>query len=96
MKFHPLVPDHEVRKELSPFRYFGSTLVNIYNIALINEYTRNGKPYIVVHFLAPDLRDGQLLTIEITDDKGIRDYETWIHEQGLCRECQRSDGSDTD
>jgi hypothetical protein len=94
VKFHPPVPDHETRRELSSFRHFGSKLINFCNIAHIEELTRNGKPYIRVHFLAADSVDGQLVTLEIMDDEGMKDYEYWIHEQGLCRECQRPDGTD--
>jgi hypothetical protein len=95
VKFHPPVPDHEDRRDLSPFRYFGSKLVNFYNIAHIEELTQNGKRYIRIHFLVSDLAPGGLVFVDVSDDEGMKDYEQWVHEQGLCRECQRTDGADT-
>jgi hypothetical protein len=96
MKFHPLVPDHEGRRELSSFRYFGSKLINFCNIAHIEELTRNGKPYVRIYFLAADRVEGEFVFVDISDDEGMKDYEYWIHEQGLCRQCQRTDGTDSD
>jgi hypothetical protein len=96
MKFHPLVPDHESSRELSSFRYFGSRLINFCNIAHIEELTRNGKPYIRIHFLAADsCAEGEFVFIDLSGDEEVKDYEYWIHEQGLCRECQRTDGTDS-